>query len=497
MKKAFFTSILFFVISLSIIGYKIFILSYSISAKLSSPVWRVSLRIQFEGKGKKSSIRVFLPPRILRERIYDEKIEKDGFKFQIREGEMEENLIGLWEREKFQGRKVLKYEFSIKEGEYPALEEDMEDTQEYLNLKENREEREKIKKIVKQITSGYTDKRKKVNAIFQYLKDKEFQSPYEKVKFFITLLKASGIPSRIVGGIILEEGLKRDINYWAEVFIDNLWYPFCIINNYAWEVPHNYLILFWGDKPFIKEKGTKNLKYVIWIEKDTRKSILFMSRLGKRERKHTKSHLNVSIPLSMQEGIRKLLVVPIAALVVIIFRNLIGIRTFGTFTPILISLSFYQVELIIGLAVYFLVIFIGYIFRSLVEKLQLLFVSRLSIILTITICAIITILLVFYHIGILRPSSVFFLPMVIITMTIERFYIIQIETGIKNSLLLSLSTVIVSVCGYFLMSREIIQLTVYYFPEILLCLIGIFILLGKYTGLRLSEIIRFRELLKE
>jgi len=56
------------------------------------------------------------------------------------------------------------------------------------------------------------------------------------------------------------------------------------------------------------------------------------------------------LPVDTQAALRLLLALPLGALVVAIFRNLIGVPTFGTFMPVLIAFALRNVPIYVGLA---------------------------------------------------------------------------------------------------------------------------------------------------
>lgn len=55
-----------------------------------------------------------------------------------------------------------------------------------------------------------------------------------------------------------------------------------------------------------------------------------------------------TLPVHVQNVYKVLLMIPLGALVVVFMRNIIGIRTFGTFMPVLIALAFRETELLWG-----------------------------------------------------------------------------------------------------------------------------------------------------
>ncbi len=87
--------------------------------------------------------------------------------------------------------------------------------------------------------------------------------------------------------------------------------------------------------------------------------------------------------------------------------------------------------------------------------------------------------------------------MVILTMTIERMSVVWEELGAGQSLSQGVGSLIVASLAYLVMSASQIQHLVFVFPELLLVLLAVTILLGRYSGYRLVELWRFRALVKK
>ena len=92
-----------------------------------------------------------------------------------------------------------------------------------------------------------------------------------------------------------------------------------------------------------------------------------------------------SLPLSQQNTFKLLLLIPIGALVIVVMRNIVGIRTSGTFMPILIAMVFLQVNLLAGLTLFILIVGIGLVLRSYLTHLNLLLVPRIAAVLVFVI----------------------------------------------------------------------------------------------------------------
>ena len=77
------------------------------------------------------------------------------------------------------------------------------------------------------------------------------------------------------------------------------------------------------------------------------------------------------LPVTWQAVLRVLLLVPLGSLVVALFRNLVGIKTYGTFMPVLIALALRGFPLHLGLGLVAAVITLA-IWRARARRLRLL-----------------------------------------------------------------------------------------------------------------------------
>jgi hypothetical protein len=200
------------------------------------------------------------------------------------------------------------------------------------------------------------------------------------------------------------------------------------------------------------------------------------------------------LPLEMHEPLSVILLMPLGALLTCIVRTIIGLRTFGTFTPALIALAFVYNDWRTGIFVFIVAISLGLVSRSLLDKLKLLLVPRLSVILTlVALCMVFGVsVLDYFH---LTPSAqAVLLPMVIMTMTVERFFLTMEEDSLRFAFQLLAGTLAVACCCYLVLRWDAVGRWVLIYPEFHFFTIAILIMLGRYSGYRLTELWRFSDL---
>src|SRR5262249_37199432 len=91
-------------------------------------------------------------------------------------------------------------------------------------------------------------------------------------------------------------------------------------------------------------------------------------------------------------------------------------------------------------------------------------------------------------------AQVVLLPMVILTMLIERFHVSAEEDGLAHTVKLAAGTAIVASLCYLTLGSERIGDVVLTYPELHLFTTATFISLGRYAGYRVTELWRFRDL---
>lgn len=318
-----------------------------------------------------------------------------------------------------------------------------------------------------------------------------------KAKVFVTLCRAIDIPARLVTGFEIRHNDNSIPHVWAEVHRDNRWIPFDPVNGYAREMPRAFLpIRRGGDsvvRPMDNRNGIKNVvaKYrILRLPPDP-------SVLKAEARQFSDIFDLTRLPLQMHDTLSLMLLLPLGALITAVFRNLVGLRTLGTFAPALLAMSFIYAAWGTGLVMLSVVIIAGLVGRSLLEKLHLLMVPRLSIVLTIIIlCVVFAVsLLDFWSPG--QTTQSVLIPLVILTILIERFYVTSEEDSTGFAVQLVLGTVVVAAFCYLLLRWDDVGQLVLAYPEIHFLTIAAFILIGRYSGYRLTELWRFRDLVEE
>lgn len=200
----------------------------------------------------------------------------------------------------------------------------------------------------------------------------------------------------------------------------------------------------------------------------------------------------LALPASEQAIFRYIVLIPLGAFVVVLMRNLIGISTLGTFMPVLLALALIEIQPVKGILMFSILVAAGLWFRFLLSRMNLLVVPRVAACVVIVTLLMMLMSVISYEMGYSVGIQITLFPMIIIAWTLERMSLIWEEEGKRSAIVQVSGSVIVAVFAYGFMKISQIQYWAFYFPEMLLILLAGIILIGRYTGYRLSELIRFK-----
>jgi hypothetical protein len=500
----------------ALVTYKVMALGYELVPKATEDRWAVEMALRFQGIGDDARVRLHLPAdRAPHQQVYDERILSEGMRVDVRTHG--DGRVGVLSGRPG-GRRVLSYRFAVHLRSFdrplPSDEEALasppdEDSVFLEPERAIQSDRQRVQSRLEEIVTPGSGPVTTVRYIYDYLRDEvvdvslgdeadamtvlqvERGGVLGKARLATALARAAGIPARVVAGFDLQDGSRSDVHYWAEVLLAGQWYALDPASGHLGHLPRQRLTLYIGDGPLFTTSGVEDVAFQLTaLKEEISQHRLYERRVRRSDQLLDRVSL-YSLPVRTQMTLRVLLLIPFGALIVSIFRNMVGVPTFGTFMPVLLGLAFLETTLPLGVGLLLLIIGVGWVFRALLDRLQLLMIPRLSFLLTVVIGIIVAISLLSEQAGMTAGLYAAVFPIVIITATIERFSIMIVEEGTRNAFKTTLGTLVVATACYGVLMSDVLQRTVLAFPELLLPVLGCLLLIGRYTGYRLSEWARF------
>ena len=182
-----------------------------------------------------------------------------------------------------------------------------------------------------------------------------------------------------------------------------------------------------------------------------------------------------------------LMVLPLGAFLVVLARSFIGVKAFGLFTPMLIALAFLQIGPVMGPIVLGTSVLTGMIVTPTLLKLRMTRVGFLGVLISL-----IVFVLVALQVWLGANLQVDAFPVIVCALVVERWWKQWEKDGPKEAAYIAFSTFILALVIQFVMVSQFALSLIEMSPLLMPAFTGIAIaILGRYRGLRLSEIKRF------
>jgi hypothetical protein len=305
----------------------------------------------------------------------------------------------------------------------------------------------------------------------------------------VELLMQADVPAREIDVLVLKDGARQQpLHTWIQVFSGDKVALFDPTGSYD---PEQVQWLIWeqNDGAVIELVGGHGATIGFSMLK---KQVPIIESL--RESEQERGLLDVSIhslPLSEQSVFKGILLIPVGVLVVVFMRTLVGLKTSGTFMPVLIALAFMQTSLATGLIGFVLIVSIGLIIRSYLSRHNLLLVARISLVIISVVLIMAFFSVLAFRFGLSEGLKLTLFPMVILSWTIERMSILWEEEGANEVFRQGGGSLFVALLSYLLMSNSLVQHLTFHFIGFQFIFMASVLLCGSYTGYRLLELKRF------
>src|SRR5262249_2040993 len=196
-----------------------------------------------------------------------------------------------------------------------------------------------------------------------------------KSRLLVALCRNRAIPARLVTGLALAHGPEQVAHVWVEAWVRNQWLPLCPFYHRRGRVPSNYLIFGFGDLPMVRGHRVQDLDCAFLVQHTQPQELAGAAETPRLKRIVRQLSLD-ALPPAEQRLVEFFLLLPIAALIVCLYRNVIGINSFGTFAPALVGLAFRDLHSLPGMLVFISIVLLSWGMRRLLDGYHLLQVPR-------------------------------------------------------------------------------------------------------------------------
>lgn len=483
--------------------YKWQVLKFPLRAQQQSEIWEIQARVEFEAKSGPNKVTLQIPRDPPGYDVIDEKFVARNYGMNIQPGKRTRAV--QWQLRRGRGTQALYYRATVFRDQHPVVDDTepwpvlaAQYPEPYATARSTLLEQVREKSVDSASFAGELVRR--LNAatppseVALLLESK--QSPEDRAHLAKDLLADRRIAARVIHGLALVEGNASanlipflqvwdgETKHWDTITADT--------GSEAW--PEDMFLWSISQKPILEVENNPRARVEFAVQRTIDDALdVAKGRLEAKDRDLVAYSL-LNLPLQTQDVYKVLLMMPIGAFLMLILRNVVGIKTFGTFMPVLVALAFRETQLLAGVILFVTVVGLGLLVRFYLEKLRLLLVPRLTAVLILVVFLMAMVSVVSNRLGIEQGLSIALFPIVIMTMTIERMSVAWEERGAAFAMKEGIGTLIVAVLAFLVMNIRWLQHLIFVFPELLLVLFALTLLIGRYSGYRISELFRFRAL---
>lgn len=483
--------------------YKAIVFGFPLKPETRTDIWRVEVQLQFEANGGPVKATLFLPQQTGTLAVLDQSFVSIGYGITT-EPQGDVGIRAVYSVREAKGLQTLYYRAVVQRARFP--EDQSRDSQPPVEPPAlEGPQRAAAEAIVGTVRQQSSDATTFAALLVRRLKDARAgdeasfllghrPTNHRLATVAVQLMQFAGIPARVVNGMALApERRNAQFHRWLEYYAQGRWRTLHVAEP-SKERGQVYLPWWRGSAPFAEVSGGRHLRHTVATNRSYEYAIrTALAQQRELEKRFVEFSL-FGLPLQAQALFRTILVIPVGILLLVVLRNIVGVKTFGTFMPVLIALSFRSTGVLWGVFFLSIVVGLGLGARFYLERLKLLLVPRLAAIVIVVILVLATLTVISFQLGFDRGLSIGLFPIVILTMTIERMTLVWEERGAAEAFQQAAGSIGVGALCYLLMNVRVVEHLAFVFPELLLIVLAATLLLGRYTGYRLTELWRFKVL---
>ncbi|MBI5527167.1 MAG: UUP1 family membrane protein [Deltaproteobacteria bacterium] len=474
-------------------GARVVLLGTPVVPEPESPLWVLEGKFSVAGGDTEGSAVLHVPAEEPGQDVIEENVLSLGREYRFREA-AGNRLLDV----KVKPRDSLKiyYRAGVRLGERVPVEARGEAPEKFLKVRDRTpKEVETLDRIAAEIP-GEPGSVEAARAVAEYVRakvtvenarpgrtlatllKKGAANPADRNDLHIDLSRAKGIPTRRVTGVLPGSSGRVEPVAWVEHLVGGKWHM---------SMPDRGLFGSFRDGPIVLYRGEMPVAHGWAVNRAAATFRLWRDVYAQQEdpgveRAGLFKVLSLyRLPAETQRFVKLLLLVPLAALLVVLFRMVARGETVGTFLPVILALSFRSTDLVPGLVMLTAVVAIGMAALLVFRRLGLPRVPSAALMVTVIVVALAYLALAGEVFDLYRLGYIVFFPVVIMTLLAERIAHRFLDEGPWATAKIYLGTAGVAAASYLIMTRTYLQNLFMRFPELLVSVMGLIVLTAVWA----------------
>ncbi len=468
--------------------------------------WKVTLHYEFKTKSNTASVNIGLPYETPHIKLVSHQFSYDGLGLKRQTGTSVDHGAQFYANEP--GEYSLTQIYEIKTSQTPRFY-----TAKFNSILKQNIHSEYTQtfgesniasyhKILSHLQTDTLNREQVVDTVYRYILNLRTSLPDEKVDasdepeklsinsrdkaiYMLDLLRMNDTPARLITGIVLQDDPVVDLEYWVEAYLNGQWRSYHPASGYRDALPTHYLALYKGNEEFVTTNDITESQLSLEIEKGAGS---LLSRSLDQSEKSWLDFMNVNrLSAEVRQQLSLLLLLPLGALFTSFVRQILGIHSYGVFTPTMLALAIVYTDIVTTLLVLGVTVLAVYLGRPAFEK-SISRTPRLSIIFTFVAVSMVMGISLLDVFGFEVSGHLVLLPIVIIASLIDRFFSTIEDHGTQIAMIRLFWTLLIAICILPILALDWLGYQLLSLPELHLYTAAILLLLASYKGNKLSDI---------
>lgn len=192
------------------------------------------------------------------------------------------------------------------------------------------------------------------------------------------------------------------------------------------------------------------------------------------------------------------LLFPLISSLIATSRHFIGLRGFGIYIPSVLAVALVSTGIVEGLVIFGAITVTALVTKRLLKKARLAYLPRTALLVWMISLGILALLLSAPYIKFVTLMTVNIFPILILVLLSENVLDALARTKPSEAVALTAETIGLAFISSLFLQLDILQRFALNEPELLIVLVAFMdILMGRFSGLRLTEFLRFRSIIEE
>lgn len=189
-----------------------------------------------------------------------------------------------------------------------------------------------------------------------------------------------------------------------------------------------------------------------------------------------------------------ILLLPLLASVISFMRHVIGLPGIGMLLPIALSITLLATGILPGALLLGSIILASTLARFILKHVRIMQLPKMALSMFIVSLCIFAILTLSAISGLLVVRQLSIFPVLLMILLSEQIVSVQLERTTREVLHITIFTILLGILGFLILSSVLLRNTILLYPELILFLIPLDIVVGRYFGLRITEYFRFSDI---